>query len=89
LRLDCGGKPVLCCMEGHAKGIADDLKDEATIGFARSVQNGVMARPQGFPRIGMLLRKFGTAFDICKEECNGAGWDINHRFPPGKEYSLP
>ena len=60
-------------MEGYAKGIADDLKNKAMGGFACSVQNGVVARPQGFPLIRMLLRKLSAALDIGKKECNGAG----------------
>jgi hypothetical protein len=60
-------------MERHAKCIADDLKDKAMVGFARSVQNGVMACPQSFPLIGMFLRKPGTALNIGKKESNGAG----------------
>ncbi len=58
-------------MEGHAKGIADDLKDKAVVGFARSMQNGVVACPQGFPSIGMLLRQFRAALNIGKKESNG------------------
>jgi hypothetical protein len=59
-------------MERYAKGIANDLKDIAMVCLTGRLQNGVVACPQGFPPIGVLLREFGAAFNICEDESNGA-----------------
>jgi hypothetical protein len=60
-------------MERGAKGVAHDLKDMAVMGLDGRAQDGVVPRPQGFPRIATLARKFGAALDVREEEGDGAG----------------
>jgi len=38
-----------------------------------------MAISHGFPVSRMLLSQFGTAFDVGKEEGNGAAWQVFHQ----------
>jgi hypothetical protein len=63
-------------MKCYAECIADDLKDIAMVCLAGRLEDGVMARPQIFPPIGIFPGKFGTAFDIRKEEGNGTGGEL-------------
>ena len=65
-------------MEGCTKRITDDLKDMTVMGFDRRSQNRIMARPHGFPVVGIFLSQFGTALNIGEEEGHRASRMISH-----------
>ena len=73
LGLDGGFECVTRSKEGSTKGIANDLKDIAMVGFNRFAQYGMMPRPRHFPRFRMLARQSGAIFDVCEEKSNCTG----------------
>jgi hypothetical protein len=58
-------------MECSRKRATNDSKGKAMIGFNRLIQNLVMSRKQRWHLVGMFLREFGAAFDICEEKGDG------------------
>jgi hypothetical protein len=78
LRVQGGIQCLAGGMEGCTKRIANDLKDISVISLDRLPQNFMVTREQVGHRIGMLLRDFGTAFNVSEKEGDGAGWQIVH-----------
>lgn len=39
-----------------------------------------MPREQSRQCVGMFLREFATAFDVCEKESDSAGWEIHDPF---------
>jgi hypothetical protein len=65
-------------MKGCRKRIADDTKDKPIVRFNGLIQDFVMPRKQKRHLVGILLGKFGTAFDIGKEKRDGARRETIH-----------
>lgn len=59
-------------MERDAKRIADDLKNMPAMCIHGGLQDGVVALAQRLPLIGVFLRKFGRALNVCEEESDCA-----------------
>ncbi len=63
-------------MKRGAKGIADNLENMAPVVVNTFIKDLMVACKQTWQGFRVLLRKLGTAFDICKQEGNRAGWTI-------------
>jgi hypothetical protein len=73
LRFQRGAEGGAGRLEGRREGIAYHFKDKSVMRLNGPVQNLMVPRKQSRHRIGILLCKFGTAFDIGKKKCNCTG----------------
>src|SRR6266545_13214 len=82
LRIECGSYCFACRVECYSKRIPNNLKNVAVMRLNGLVENFMMPRKQSRHRIRILLRQFCAAFDISKEERNGARGEICHTTNP-------
>ena len=70
---------IACRMESRAETISHFEKGISVMRLDAVLQNLIVPRHQAGRGIGMLLCKFGGAFDVGKKECDRAGRKVGHR----------
>ena len=76
--MNSGNQCLATGMKSSTKGIPDNLKDISVLRLNGLAQYFMMPRHESRHFVRIFLRKFRTAFDVCKKKCNGTAWQTGH-----------